>query len=249
MAKAPAPKYYEGQRFVNKQDPDAPPLVYSKGKFIPASEYIPPKQPGQIDPLTSAPSALVPMNLGFGPAVEAQKNLYKAQGWNTPKGYSNPITSSLGTVAAEVTKDLPVVGQFAPLMGDTRYREYLQSRKAMEAALLPIFSGAAVTPTEAMRQVSGNLPAASDVDPSVARRKTVNRSMMLNGIADMQGQPRPFPKVGALYPNPKQGQPGQPFVVNTPPSAVKSIKTEAEYEALAPGEAYIDPDGIKRKKK
>jgi hypothetical protein len=55
--------------------------------------------------------------------------------------------------------------------------------------------------------------------------------------------------MGALYPNPKQGQEGQPFTTTKRPPAVKRIATEAEYNALKSGETYLDPNGNQRTKK
>lgn len=154
---------------------------------------------GKLAPLEGVSETKTRIALGLGPAIEAQKNMYEEEGW-AKGGGKNPFLSSPGAVVAKVTERIPLSG----LLGGENFRKYQQAAKSWESAFLPIFSGQAVTPTEAQRQIKARLPAIDD-SKSILSRKALERAMMMNGSADMLGQPRPFPRVGVLYPDPKKG--------------------------------------------
>jgi hypothetical protein len=139
--------------------------------------------------------------MGLGPAVQAQRHMYEAEGWGQGKAM-NPFSKEWGAtvlgnidqgwLAQKVGISLDPV---AKAVGGQRYQDYDQAAKSFESAVLPIFSGAAVTPSEAQRLIRSSLPELGDT-PETLSRKATNRAMMINAAADLAGKPRPFPKVG-----------------------------------------------------
>jgi len=104
-----------------------------------------------------------------------------------------PFTSGSGGQSAKFSP----FDALAKTVGGQDYQDYEQAAKTFEAAMLPIISGAAVTESEARRQIRANLPEFGDT-PQTLSRKATNRAMMLNAAADLLGVPRPFPKVGTM---------------------------------------------------
>lgn len=165
-------------------------------------------------PLTPGSESRARITLGLGPSVNAQRNLFAAEGWGeAPKGAKarNPYNKEWGAKMLSGV-DIPIPftagpgGQsatFSPfdtiakVWGGQNLQDYEQASKSFESAFLPILSGAAVTPTEASRMIKAALPELGDT-PATLARKATNRAMMINGAADLRGAPRPFPKVGTL---------------------------------------------------
>lgn len=80
---------------------------------------------------------------------------------------------------------------------------------------MPVFSGSAVTQSEASRFIRANLPELGD-SPAVLAQKSQNRQMITNAAARIVGAPEPFPGVPswmagrdpAAPPAPAHGQQG-----------------------------------------
>ena len=165
-------------------------------------------------PLTPGSESRTRITLGLGPSVNAQRNLYAAEGWSeAPKGAKsrNPYNREWGAkVLSDFDSPIPFTsgagGQsatFSPfdtlakVVGGQNFQDYEQASKSFESSFLPILSGAAVSPTEASRMIKATLPELGDT-PATLARKATNRAMMINGAADLRGSPRPFPKVGTM---------------------------------------------------
>lgn len=87
-------------------------------------------------------------------------------------------------------------GTIARTMGGPEYQAYEQASRTFEAAIMPIFSGSAVTESEAQRFVRANLPRMGDT-PETLAKKSLNRQRIVNGAAELAGQPLPFPAAGS----------------------------------------------------
>lgn len=198
-------------------------------------DYAPGDEPGA--PLTPGSDNRARVALGLGPSVNAQRNLYAAEGWGeAPRGAKarNPFNKEWGAKMLD-SVDIPIPftsgsgGQsatFSPFdtlaraWGGQDYQDYDQAGKSFESAFLPILSGAAVTPSEAQRMIRASLPQMGDT-PATLARKATNRAMMINAAADLQGKPRPFPKVGTM--DLRGSQPGsQPRPGQQAPRAPKA---------------------------
>ena len=153
------------------------------------------------------PEARVRFGLGLGPTIEAQKNLFAAEQWNqTPQNRlgSNPYDSASSRFAnmlSTPSKEGQIIGplrtEAAKKIGGQRYQDYVQAAKSFEAAFMPILSGAAVSASEAERMIKASLPEPGD-SPQTLARKAKNRAMMINGAAELMGQPKPFPRIESM---------------------------------------------------
>lgn len=65
---------------------------------------------------------------------------------------------------------------------------------------MPIFSGSAVTESEAQRFTRANLPRMGDT-PETLKRKSYNRQRIVNGAAEILGEKPPFPGVPSWKPS------------------------------------------------
>lgn len=154
---------------------------------------------------TAGAEARTRLILGFGPTVEAQKNMFAEEQWNQAaplSSGSNPHDTKRGVVAnmlADQVGEKPnsVMTRFSKMAGGDRYQRYNQASASFESAFMPILSGAAVSASEAARMIKAALPAPGD-SPEILARKAKNRAMMVNGAAKLLGEPMPFPKVGAM---------------------------------------------------
>lgn len=216
-----------------------------------------PPAPGDspMAPLTPGAEARTRLGMGLGPMVEAQKQMYRSEGWN-PRAKTgremmgkNPLNQEWGAalidsidnnaVARWVGLDLSPVAKTA---GGQTYQDYDQAAKSYESAVLPIMSGAAVTPSEAQRLIRADLPQLGDT-PQTLAKKAKNRAMKINAAADLIGRPRPFPQVGTWTPPATQGQPRQPAQGGAAPVRVR---TPEDAMRLAPGTVFITPDGRRK---
>jgi len=148
---------------------------------------------------TAPAESRVRIGLSLGPAIEAQQRMFATEGWNNPKTPNNPLgknpyNSGRG-LAARMIDGSETGGPIAKAIGGADYQAYEQAARTFESGLLPIFSGAAVTPTEATRFIRANLPQMGD-SPRILAAKARNRAMLLNAAAQLTNQPIPFPRVG-----------------------------------------------------
>lgn len=261
---AAAQKFYEGQEFVS-DDPAKPSLVYRGGKFFPKQDQ-PAGDTGTADqpfaPMTPGSDARARAALGIGPALQGQRHMFEAEGWQNPApgqpgkaNAENPLNKEWGaTVLGSVDDSLPSwmphisLDPIARAWGGQKYQDYLQASKSFEAAILPIMSGAAVTPSEAQRQIKASLPELGDAPQTLARKAT-NRAMMLNAAADLMGRPRPLPKVGTWdfgggqpASQPRAGQGPSSPAAGQPPV----VRSAQEAMALPPGTVFITHDGRRK---
>ncbi len=92
------------------------------------------------------------------------------------------------------------VGPWKPFRGFARaaagedFNRYDRAAQAVESEMLPLKSGANVTPSEAGRQVRATLPEYGD-SSAVLEGKSQARKMQLNAIARLGGMPLPYPDV------------------------------------------------------
>lgn len=164
------------------------------------------------------------MDLGLAPMVQSQQDMTSVERAGNPFSLSQNPGNAAAKVMSDVGLDIPAWGvKFHPLegvakkVGGADYQQYQQAAKAFEAQLMPIMSGAAVSPSEAERQIKAALPELGD-DPATLQKKSRTRQMMLNGAAKARGLPLPYPdvptwgintmKVPGAPEAPQQGQPG-----------------------------------------
>lgn len=112
-------------------------------------------------------------------------------------------------------------GTLARVAGGDDYTNYEQASRTFEQSMMPIFSGSAVTESEAQRFVRANLPRLGD-SPAILAEKAANRDRMTNSAAVMLGAEPPFPDAGYWSPStglqlptgqviqPTEGQGGNP---------------------------------------
>lgn len=123
--------------------------------------------------------------INLGPLQESQRIL---EGMDA-EGYD---PSSLRNIGASALEAVPFDGGFAArVAGGGDYNAYNQAAKTFEAAILPIMSGAAVTPTEAQRMIRAALPQPGDT-PEVLAQKARQRRQMINAVASGIGEAPPY---------------------------------------------------------
>jgi hypothetical protein len=123
--------------------------------------------------------------INLGPLQAAQDNMERMD----REGYNPSSFQNAGAAALEV---VPFDAGFAArIAGGEDYNAYNQAAKTFEAAILPIMSGAAVTPTEAQRLIRAALPQPGD-SPEVLAQKSEQRRMMINAVAQGIGQSAPY---------------------------------------------------------
>jgi len=143
-------------------------------------------------PQTAAAEARTRLELGFDPIFAAQKQMEQAE-----RGGVNPYSRDWGARMAEA---IPFDGGAAARMvGGNDYQSYEQANRTFESAILPIFSGAAVTDSEAKRFVRANLPQIGDT-PQTLAAKSKNRQRLINAAARLTGREQPYPEVDAWSP-------------------------------------------------
>jgi hypothetical protein len=113
-------------------------------------------------------------------------------------------------------------GAAARTIGGENYQAYEQASRSFEASIMPIFSGSAVTESEAQRFVRANLPRIGDT-PGTLARKSQNRQRIANGAAEVMGAPPPFPGVPSWTPSAAAqaapaAQPGAPKRIKLDPN-------------------------------
>jgi hypothetical protein len=167
------------------------------------------------------------MDIGMAPMVKAQEDMAKSE-----RGGVNPLDRDWGaTVMDGINIPIPFTSgangqsaQWSPLhslakrVGGQDYQDYTQASKSFEAQVMPIMSGAAVSPSEAARQIQASLPEMGD-SPQTLQTKARTRAMMLNGAAKSRGLPLPYPDV--------------------PTWGVNTIKTQGQGDAPAGGQPRV----------
>lgn len=150
------------------------------------------------------------LNLGMGSMVQANQTMMGME-----KGV-NPLQRDWGATALSGAANAGVFGMeplaflepAAKAVGGQDFQDYQQAAAAWEAQIMPIMSGAAVSPSEAQRQVKASLPTLGD-SPETLAKKARDRMMMSNGAAASLGLPLPYPDVPTFGLN----------TTNSPPSA------------------------------
>lgn len=126
---------------------------------------------------------------GLGPSILAQDSLARQE-----QGV-NPLNRDWGASLVDMVPDWGLLNTAARVWGGQDFQDYNQSIKTVEASLLPIFSGMAVTPQEAQRFIRANQPQLGD-SPQTLERKAQNRQTVLNEAAFLTGREMPYPNVG-----------------------------------------------------
>lgn len=132
--------------------------------------------------------------MGMGPMVQAQEDMTAAERSGNPlqKDWGATVLGSIGLNAGPV--QWQPFDDIAKAWGGNDYQGYVQAAKAFESQLMPIMSGAAVSPSEAQRQIRAALPELGD-SPEILEKKSRTRQMMLNGAAKMMAAQLPYPNV------------------------------------------------------
>lgn len=139
------------------------------------------------------------MDLGLAPMVAGHEAMSRVERRSNPfaldENPGNAFAKVLDGVGVKVGQnDIRPLRGVAKSIGGDDYQEYEQGAAAFESQLMPIMSGAAVSPSEATRQIKAALPELGDSEEQLAR-KGQTRKMMLNGAAKARGLPLPYPDV------------------------------------------------------
>ena len=121
-------------------------------------------------------------------------------------GIQNMLDAAGNTFAANTSRSAatredagPWAQTLANAVGGEDFQLANQAYGTFEASILPIFSGAAVTASEASRFLRANIPVPGET-PEVVRRKERNRKQMANAAAAIIGQQAPFPDAPTAWP-------------------------------------------------
>lgn len=194
--------------------------------------------------------------MGLGPMVQAQQDMANIEARGNPYSMTQNLDNATAEALAGIGLELPSWGiNFRPLEGVAKsiggqdFQDYKQAAAAFESQLMPIMSGAAVSPSEAQRQIRAALPELGDSVETLKTKARV-RKMLLNGAARQMGAQLPYPDVptfgvnteavhqggGPPPPDPSQIQGGGPVRVSSPQEAAQ----------LPPGTVFITPDGRRK---
>lgn len=131
--------------------------------------------------------------MGMGQMVQAQENMRAAE--TGPNGERvNPLNRDWGAALIDAIPDFDILAPLAQKIGGQDYQDYVTASKQYEAQIMPIMSGAAVSPSEAKRQVQATLPALGNTGQTLTSKERA-RQMQLNGAAKAAGLPMPYPSV------------------------------------------------------
>lgn len=212
-------------------------VIRKDGQWVPLN-------PGGKPPVQEA-SMRSRMDLGLAPMVQAQEDLAAEE-----RGGVNPLDRDWGAAVLDGV-DIPIPftagpgGQsvrwspfdaIAKKVGGQDFQSYQQAAKAFESQLMPIMSGAAVSPSEAQRQIRAALPELGD-SPETLQRKGRVRQMMLNGAAKARGAPLPYPDVPTWGVNTMQLPASQPTGDGIPTA------TPEQARSLPKGTRFRTTDG------
>lgn len=204
------------------------------------------KAPGTTGGVLATPEQRAKLMLSVDPMVQAQQRLeaMESDSYRPKGGVGGLLTSLIPGIGpalqarmakrgysydndwgARMLEAVPFDGgAVARAVGGEDYQEYEQAARTYEASVMPLFSGAAVTESEAKRLVRADLPQLWDTKDNL-KRKSDNRRMRINASAEMIGRPHPFPS-------------GEGSSVDNP------IRLTAENQAKIPeGAFFLAPDG------
>jgi hypothetical protein len=140
------------------------------------------------------------INITYDPALEAHRSLVQSE-----RTQGNAFDNDL---VARSLSGFGDIGKFAARkVGGQPYQDYQSASRSFESAMLPILSGAAVTPSEATRMIEAALPQAGDSLQTLAQ-KARRREQMLNGAGTALGGSVPFPASQAYRGPPRPGATG-----------------------------------------
>lgn len=176
-----------------KPRPDIAPNAFETVEgavLIPTKKGVQVVQGGQM----ATGDAKTRINLALEPAVNAQDQMARSEGRGTEKPI-NPFNEDWGaTLMMGEGDNGSAFDAIGKTWGGQDFQDYLQASKSFESGIIPIFSGAAVTPSEASRFIKANLPELGD-SPKTLEAKARNRASIMNSAARLTGQPTPFPDV------------------------------------------------------
>lgn len=163
------------------------------------------------------------VGISLDPLIEAQGQLDRAErrvnakpmrmasGEFNPAPRGNPLSKDWGAVFLDGLDDnqgarfLGIdTGAMARSLGGQDYQDYQQASSTYESAMLPIYSGAAVSPSEAKRLIRADLPQMGDT-PETLEKKARNRALRINWAAKQMGQKPPFVVPDSGPPRPVTG--------------------------------------------
>ena len=133
----------------------------------------------------------------YEPALEAARTLDQADADAVRRQGTHGSNTPLGQDwLARAADGIPVFGDaLASNLGGDDYQRYVSASSTFESSMLPILSGAAVTPSEATRIIRAALPRIGD-SQAVLQDKARRRRQMLNGAALIGGRQPPHPQDG-----------------------------------------------------
>lgn len=139
------------------------------------------------------------LDMGMPSMVAGQEAMNRVEKRGNPfaldQNLDNAAAKALDSVGVKIGQnDIRPFRPVAKWLGGDDYQEYEQGAASFEAEVMPIKSGAAVSPSEAERQIKAALPELGD-SPENLRRKATTRKTMLNAAAMMRGRPLPYPDV------------------------------------------------------
>jgi hypothetical protein len=196
------------------------------------------------------------LTLGLDPAVSAMFQMAKVEGYGTKK-VENPYDRDWGATLLMGKGENGSLNDWAARsIGGQDFQDYIQASKSFESVLMPIFSGAAVTDTEAQRFIRANLPERGDTIQTL-QAKTRNRKMLVNAAADLLGEPKPFPEAKTWRGTGAGRQPaaapaGAPRPAAAPARPAGGLYnggrpvTPAEAQKLPKGTRFKGTDGVER---
>lgn len=181
----------EGQTAINKRTGET--AVFTNGVWVATGQ-----KGQQADANLRGRSAI-----GLGPMVQAEQTMEAAERDGNPlnRDWGATLLDNLGFSALGM--DVHPLRPLAKAIGGQDYQDYTQAAKAIEAQIMPIQSGAAVSPSEAERQRKAALPELGDSKETLAR-KAATRRMMLNGLAKTTGGALPYPDTPTFGVNTRQ---------------------------------------------
>lgn len=140
--------------------------------------------------------------LSFSNIVEAQDALARMEQEAVRRqgthGSDTPLGQDWG---ARIAEAIPWDGgSIARQIGGTDYQQYEAASRMFEQSVMPIFSGSAVTESEAQRFVRANLPRMNDSRETL-QTKARNRARIINAAAVIMGAEPPYPDAGTWTPS------------------------------------------------
>lgn len=165
------------------------------------------------------------LGIGLAPMVQAEQTMSAAESGG------NPLQHDWGAALL----DKVGMDDIAKAWGGQDYQNYVQASKAFESQLMPIMSGAAVSPSEAARQIHAAMPELGDSKDTLLR-KALTRKMMLNGAAHTAGSPLPYPDVNTFGVNTQQlPQPGGQTAPQPPAGGAPAMPPPVDSSVATPG--------------